>query len=229
MNGSLKTRSAFDRELQRLRDDVVRLSYLAERAIKCGVQSLKEQDVKLAREIIADDHKLNALRFEVENNCYRILALQQPTARDLRSVVTAIHIVVELERIGDHAAGIAHASIELAQEPHLKPLIDVPRMAGIAIEMLHDSLDAYLNWDAPKAQLTAERDTEVDELDRQVNHELVTFMLQDPRNIKRAMNLQWVSHSLERIADRVTNICERVVFMVTGEIGEFTNNENDRA
>ena len=225
MEGSMKTRTAFDRELQKLRDDIVRLSYLAESAIKRSIQSLKEQNVDLARQVIADDHKLNDLRFEVENACYRILALQQPAARDLRSVVTAIHIVVELERIGDHAEGMAKASIELAQESPLKPLIDVPRMADIAIEMLHDGLDAYLNWDAEKATATALRDGEVDQLDRQVAHELITYMLQDPRNITRAMNLQWVSHSLERIADRVTNICERVIFMVTGEISEFSDSE----
>jgi phosphate transport system protein len=217
---STRPRLALDRELTALRDNVLRLSTLVDSAIERSVQALKDQDVELARQVMADDLKVNDMRFEIEANCYRLLATQQPTARDLRSIVTAIHIVVELERIGDHAEGIAKTAIELAKEPMLKPLIDVPRMAQISREMMHDSLNAYLDWNAEQAGQIAQRDDEVDQLNDQVYRELLTFMLQDTRNINRATHLLWVSHNLERIADRITNICERVIFMVTGEMQE---------
>jgi phosphate transport system protein len=220
-----KPRHALDRELTVLRDNVLRISHMVDTAIDRSIQALKEQNPDLARQIIADDKKINALRYQIEEDCYRLLATQQPTARDLRSIVTAIHIVVELERIGDHAEGVAKLAIELSKEPMLKPLIDVPRMAQISREMMSASLNAYLNWDAEQAMQTAERDNEVDQLDDQVYRELLTFMLQDPRTITRATYLLWVSHNLERIADRVTNICERVVFMVTGQVKEVEDEE----
>ncbi|GAB4415425.1 MAG: phosphate signaling complex protein PhoU [Anaerolineae bacterium] len=215
-----QARATLDHELTRLRDNVLKLSHLVDRAIEQSVQALKDANVDLARQVIADDEQINALRYEVEQHCYLLLALQQPTARDLRAIVTAIHIAVELERMGDHARGIAKLGLQLAQEPPLKPLIDVPRMATICREMLHASLDAYLTRNAELAERTAHRDDEVDQLDEQVYRELLTYMLADPRNITRATLLLWVSHNLERIADRITNICERVIFMVTGEITE---------
>lgn len=213
----LRSRASLDRALAMLRDDVLRMSDMADSALERAIESLKTQDADLAQQTIEDDKKINDLRYQIEVDCFRLLATQQPTARDLRSIVTAIHVVVELERIGDHAKGIAKSAIPLAQEPMLKPLIDVPRMAQIAREMMHASLEAYLNWDAEQAEKTVVRDSEVDHLDQQVYRELLTYMLQDPRNINRATQLFWVSHSLERIADRVTNICERVIFMVTGQ------------
>lgn len=216
-----KVRSILDRELTILRDNILRISTMVESAIERAVLALKDQNVDLARQVIADDEAINALRFDVEGHCYRLLALQQPTARDLRVIVTAIHIVVELERIGDHAAEIAKIAVELAKEPLLKPLIDIPRMAKIGRDMMRASLDAYLNWNAEQARRTVERDTEIDHLNDQIYRELLTFMLQDPRNINRATHLLWVAHHLERIGDRITNICERVIFMVTGEIGEL--------
>lgn len=216
----LKARTTLDRELIALRDNVLKLSHLADGAIERSVQALKEADVDLARQIIADDEQINALRYQVEQECYLLLVLHQPAARDLRAIVTAIHIVVELERIGDHARGIAKLAIPLAAEPPLKPLIDVPRMAQISREMLRAGLQAYLDYDADLAARTALRDDEVDQLDEQVYRELLTYMISDPRTISRATYLLWVSHNLERIADRMTNICERVVFMVTGEIVE---------
>lgn len=220
-----KSRPSLERDLTDLRDNVLKLSFRAEQAIERAVQALKEQNVELARQVMADDHEVNAARYEIERQCYLLLATQQPTARDMRSIVTAIHVVVELERIGDHAADIAKTAIELAQEPMLKPLIDIPRMAEISREMLRASLNAYLGWDAAQAQAIIERDAEVDQLDSQVYRELLTFMLQNSHNIARATHLFWVSHSLERIADRITNICERVVFMVTGEFGEVDAEE----
>lgn len=215
-----QARATLDHELVRLRDNVLKLSHLVDRAIEQSVQALKEANVDLARQIIAADEQINTLRYEVEQHCYLLLVLHQPAARDLRAIVTAIHIVVELERIGDHARGVAKLAIQLAQEPPLKPLVDIPRMATVCREMLHASLDAYLSRNIELAERTAQRDDEVDQLDEQVYRELLTYMLADPRNITRATQLLWVSHNLERIADRITNICERVIFMVTGEITE---------
>lgn len=220
-----KSRSQLDRELTALRDNVLRIGHMADTAIERAVQALKEQNVELGRQVIADDQAINTLRYQIESNCYRLLALQQPTARDMRSVVTAIHIVVELERIGDHAEDVAEHAIALAQEPLLKPLIDLPRMAQIARDMMRSSLNAYLDWDAEQAEHTIQRDREINQLDEQVYRELLTFMLQDPRNISRATHLLWTSHDIERIGDRVKNICERVVFMVTGQVKGVEDDE----
>jgi phosphate transport system protein len=217
----VKVRSSLDQALLSLRDDVLKLSYFVDLALDRAVHALRDQNIDLARDVIRDDDQINAMRYAIERQCYRLLALQAPAARDMRAVITAIHIVVELERIGDHAASIAKTAEELADAAPLKPLIDIPRMTQIAREMLKASLSAYLNWNAEEAQVTVERDVEVDQLDAQLTRELLTFMLQDTGNINRAMKLQWVSHNLERSADRITNICERVIFMVTGEITEI--------
>lgn len=222
---SVKARGLLDRELTILRDNVLRLSYMVDHAIDRSIQALKTQNTQLARQIIADDKKINVFRYQIEDECYRLLATQQPTARDLRSIVTAIHIVVELERIGDHAEGIAKLALELAKESMLKPLIDIPRMAEISREMMRASLNAYLDRNAEQARLTAERDSEVDQLNDQIYRELLTFMLADPRNITRATYLLWTSHNLERIADRITNICERVIYMVTGEMSPLKEDD----
>jgi phosphate transport system protein len=221
-----KPHGLLDQEVTALRDQVLKISFLVEKAIEQAIQSLKNQDVELARGIIADDAEINRLRYDLEKKCYLLFATQQPTARDMRSIVTAIHVAVELERMGDHAEGIAKLSLELAKEPMLKPLIDVPRMAQIGTEMMRASLNAYLTWDETLARQTIDRDAEVNELDTQVYRELLTYMLQDPHNISRATYLLWVSHNLERIADRVTNICERVLFMITGEVVESGDEEN---
>ncbi len=221
----LKSRSLLDRELTALRDNILRIGHMADSAIERALLALKEQNVELGRQVIADDQAINALRYQIESNCYRLLALQQPTARDLRSIVTAIHIVVELERIGDHAEHVAEHAIALAQEPMLKPLIDLPRMAQTARAMMRASLNAYLDWDAEQAEQTIQRDREIDQLDEQIYRELLTFMLQDPRNINRATHLLWTSHDIERIGDRIKNICERVIFMVTGQVKGTENDE----
>ncbi|MCD4685981.1 MAG: phosphate signaling complex protein PhoU [Anaerolineae bacterium] len=218
-----KVRSSLDEALLMLRDDVLKLSFFVDQALDHAVRALREQNIELARQVISDDDQINALRYAIERQCYLLLALQQPAARDMRAVITAIHIVVELERMGDHAASIAKTAEELASEAQLKPLIDIPRMAQIAREMLKASLSAYLSWSAEEAEATVARDVEVDQLDAQLTRELVTFMLQDTGNINRALKLQWASHNLERIADRITNICERVIFMVTGDLTELDN------
>jgi phosphate transport system protein len=218
MTNLSRSREGFDRDLTSLRDNVLRLTNMTDTAIERAMQALVERDDNLAKQVVMDDKPINRMRYNIEEECYRLIATQQPLARDMRMIITAIHIVVELERIADHAAGIAKLSLELSKEPPLKPLIDIPRMAKISREMLKDTVDAYLSWDSVKAQQITERDDEVDMLDSQVYRELISFMIQDPRNISRATYLLWTSHNLERIADRITNICERVMFMVTGDV-----------
>jgi phosphate transport system protein len=185
------------------------------------MRALREQDREAAHQVIVGDEQINARRYDVEERCLRLIATQQPTARDLRAIVAAIHIVTELERIGDYASGIAELAIRLSGQPFIKPLIDLPCMAQIDQEMVCASLEAYLRCDSELALSTARRDAEIDQLDDQIYRELLTYMLEDPTTITLATYLLWVSHKLERIADRVTNICERVVFMATGELKEF--------
>lgn len=216
-----KARGLFDRQLMELRDGILYLADMADHAIERAVWALKQQDVELAEQVVAGDAAINAKRFQLEDQCITLIATQQPAAGDLRAIVAAIHIVTELERMGDYARGIADLAVRLADEPHLKPLIDIPRMAEVDREMMHASLEAYINRDPNLAIETAKRDTEIDNLYDQVYRELLTYMLQDTKTITRATHLLWVAHKLERIADRVTNICERVVFMTTGELGEL--------
>jgi len=217
----IKARALFNRELADLRDNILHLGSMVETAIERAVQALKEQDKDLARQVITGDVEINTRRYDIEEQCLRLIATQQPAAGDLRAIIAAIHIVTELERMADHASGIAELAIRLADQPHLKPLIDVPRMAKIDGEMIRASLDAYFKRDPELALETAKRDAEVDGLYDQVYRELLTYMLSDPRTITRATYLLWVGHNLERIADRVTNICERVIFICTGEVKEL--------
>ncbi len=216
-----KARELFDRELTDLRDNILHLGKMTETAIKLAIQALKEQDKDLARQVMAGDEKINDKRYDIEEQCLRLIATQQPAARDLRAIIAAIHIVTELERMGDYASGIAELAIRLADQPHLKPLIDLPRMAKTDQEMIQASLKAYLKHNPDLALETAKRDAEIDQLYDQVYRELLTYMLEDPKNITRATYLLWVAHKLERIADRVTNICERIIFMSTGEFKEL--------
>lgn len=218
MDGS---RGLFNRQLIDLRDNILDLGEMTKTAIEQAVWALKEQDASLARQVIANDEAINTRRYDIEEQCLMLIATQQPAAGDLRAIIAAIHIVTELERMGDYAAGIAELAIRLADQPHLKPLIDLPRMAEIDREMIHDGLEAYLKHDPDLAFETAKRDAEIDGLYDQIYRELLTYMLEDPRNITRATYLLWVAHNLERIADRVTNICERVIFMITGEFKEL--------
>lgn len=216
-----KARALFDRDLTNLRDNILYLGSMVETAIERAVQALKEQDVDLARQVIAGDAEINSRRYDIEEQCVRLIATQQPAAGDLRAIIAAIHIVTELERMADHASGVAELGARLAGQPHLKPLIDVPRMAKIDQEMIRASLDAYVKRDPDLALETARRDAEIDGLNDQVYRELLTYMLSDPTTITRATYLLWVTHNLERIADRVTNICERVVYMCTGRMEEL--------
>lgn len=214
-------RESFDHQFEALRDDISVLSDLADAAIAQSIQALEQQDVTLAEEVMAHDEAINTRRYEIEETCTTLIATQQPAVRDLRAIVAAIHIVTDLKRIADYASGIAELTIQLSDEPLLKPLIDIPRMASLSREMIRASLDAYIRRDSDLARETARRDVEIGGLYDQIYRELLVYMLADPKSITRATHLLGVAHKLERIADRATNICERVVFMVTGEVEEL--------
>ncbi|MCL4459674.1 MAG: phosphate signaling complex protein PhoU [Chloroflexi bacterium] len=214
-------REAFERQLQGLQDDLLVLGSMVDKAIDRSVEALKRRDVEMAKQVIKDDAEINKKRFEIEENCLLLIATQQPMATDLRVIAAVMNIIVELERMADHAEGIGKIVVMMGDEPLLKPLIDIPRMSEKARQMLRRSLDAFLNRDVEAAKQISSEDDEVDALYNQVYRELLTYMLQDPRTISRATHLLWVAHNLERIADRVTNICERVVFTVTGRMEEM--------
>jgi phosphate transport system protein len=217
----MNTRTAFDRQLSEVEEDMLLMAGMVERAIERSIESLRNRDIDLARQIIADDAAINRKRYETEEKCLELLATQQPIARDLRAIVAVLHVIVDLERMGDHAEGIAKISIMLASDPPLKPYIDIPRMAEVAIRMLRGSIDAFKQRDVEQARRICSEDDEVDALYDQVYRELIFYMLNDPKTIERATHITWVAHNLERIADRVTNICERVVYMVEGRIEEL--------
>jgi phosphate transport system protein len=217
----MSIRSTFEHELDNLRDDLLKLGSMVDMAISRSIQALKERDQRLAQQIITDDDKVNDLRFDIEEACLSLIARQQPTARDLRFIIAAMNIVLDLERMGDHAAGIATIVLRMGDEPLLKPLIDLPRMAHISQNMLRQSLDALVSGDAQQALAITQIDDEVDQLYNQIFRELISFMIEDPRTVTRAMYLLFCAHNVERIADRVTNICERVVFVSTGRMEEI--------
>jgi phosphate transport system protein len=214
-------RNVFDRHLAEIQEEMLVMADMVETAIQRSLEALKSRDVELARQVIADDVKINQKRYDDEERCLELIATQQPLASDLRTIVAVLHMIVDLERMGDHAEGIAKIAVILGDEPPLKPYVDLPRMADIASEMLRESLEAFKHRDAEQARAIIDRDDEVDALYDQVYRELLTYMIGDPRTIERATHLIWVAHNLERIADRVTNICERVVFLVTGRMEEL--------
>ena len=220
-------RSALDREQNRIKDDILRMGSMVETAIDRSITALKQRDAGLAQQIIDDDVKINQMRFQIEEECLTLIATQQPAARDLRSTIAATHVAVELERMADHASGIASITLRMLDQPLLKPLIDVPLMANIAREMTRGALDAFIRRDAELARQIAARDDEIDQLYQQVFRELLTYMLEDPKNISRATYLLWVAHNLERVGDRATNLCERAIFISTGELGELNTESNN--
>ena len=214
-------RETFDRELQRLQDETLALGSMVENAIIDSVDILKRRDMAGSRRLIAQDRDINAKRFSIEADVLILIATQQPMAGDLRTLAAILDIASELERIGDYAKGIAKVNLLIGEGPLIKPLIDVPRMAEKARDMLHRALDAFARGDTDLAWAIPAEDDEVDSLYDQVYRELITYILADPRVIEQANYLLWVAHNLERAADRVTNICERVVFTVTGELLEM--------
>ena len=217
----MRVRSGLDRQLRMLQDEVVILGGMVEKSIARAMDSLTRRDLEASNQVIAEDDFIDRKRFEIEEQCIDLIATQQPMAGDLRILVSMLHISVELERMGDYAEGIARINLLLGDEQLLKPLIDIPQMAEKAAAMLRRSLDAMVNRDTVTALQVCNDDDEIDALYDQVYRDLLLYMIQDPDTIQRATFLLWVAHDLERIADRATNIAERVVFLVTGKMEEI--------
>jgi phosphate transport system protein len=216
-------RAHFDKELRELQDNLLRMGSMLDSAVGRAMQCLSERNLDLARQIVADDARVNALRFQIEEQCIALIATQQPLATDLRAIVAAMNIISDLERMADHAAGIAKTVLKMGDQPLLKPLIDMPRMAEEARDMLRTALDAYVNRDADAARSVADRDDVIDELYHQIFRDLVAFIANDPSTTTRALYLLFAAHNLERIADRVVNIAERVIFVTSGEMKELSS------
>ncbi len=220
-------RETFERDLQQLEDDVLTLGSRVELAITNSVAILKERDHPGAERLIEQDRELNEKRYALEARALTLIATQQPMAGDLRTIAAILSLASELERIGDYAKGIARVSLMMGDEPLLKPLIDLPRMADKTRDMLDRALQAFSERDVDLARAIPQEDDEVDGLYNQVYRELLTYIISDPRTIDQATYLLWVAHNLERAADRVTNICERVIFTVTGKLVEIKGGEQE--
>ncbi len=220
-------RKTFETEIQQVKDDVLVLGSMVEQAILNSVEALKKRDIKASEKIFEGDMEINKKRFDIENKLMVLIATQQPMAHDLRLLASCMEIISELERMGDYAKGIANINLRMGDAPLLKPLIDIPRMAQIGVDMLHHALTAFVNEDVEAAQSIPVQDDEVDALYNQVYRELMTFVIQDAKTMERANWLLWVAHNLERVADRVTNICERTVFIVTGEMTEIKSTDDE--
>jgi len=220
-------RKTFETEIQQIKDDVLMLGSMVEQSLLDSVEALKKRDIKASERISQFDGEINKKRFEIETQLMILIATQQPMAHDLRLLASSMEIISELERMGDYAKGIAKINIRMGDQPLLKPLIDIPRMAQKGADMLHRSLTSFVNEDIETAKQLPMEDDEIDALYNQIYRELMTFVIQDPTNIERANWLLWVAHNLERFADRVTNICERTVFIATGEMTEIKSTNDD--
>jgi len=217
----METKAAFHQYFKEVEGDVLEMGNTVVKAIERAIEALKKRDLTLAHQIIADDAHINRQRFSIEDKCIGLIAAQQPMASDLLLIVAVLNIATELERIGDYAEGIAKIVIMIGDEPLLKPLIDIPRMAEITLEMINQGLQSFVTRDVELAMRVVSLDGVVDSLYDQVFRELLTFMMVDPKTTNRATRLIWVAHNLERAADRATNICERVVYTVTGKMEEI--------
>ncbi|MEX2356245.1 MAG: phosphate signaling complex protein PhoU [Thermaerobacterales bacterium] len=217
------TRGAFQQELAQLRSDVLRMADMVEESIQKSVEALQTQNVALAEQVLAGDDKIDAMEHRIENRSLELLALQQPMAVDLRAIGTALKMVTDLERMADHGVDIAKATKRMADQPYMKPLVDIPRMAEIAREMLRDGVTAYIEGDTALAKAIAERDHSLDHLFGQIFRELLTYMISDPRTIEQATQLLVVASALERVGDHATNLGEWVIYMVTGERMELND------
>lgn len=217
----MEIRSAFHKRLKEIQDDVLIMGTLVGDAILASVEALSNRNLDLAQQIVSGDQTINRSRFEIEEKCIQLIATQQPMASDLRIIVAVLNIITEVERIGDYAVGIAKITMMIGNEPPLKPLVDIPRMASQTVDMLRRSLEAFISHDAEAARKISAEDDLVDHLYDQVFSELLLFMMEDPKTVTRATRLIWAAHDLERSADRVTNICERVVYVETGKMEEI--------
>ncbi|MBI5292427.1 MAG: phosphate signaling complex protein PhoU [Chloroflexi bacterium] len=216
-----RTRATFDHSLQAVQDDLLRLGSMLDAAVSRAIQALANSDSALARHVVVDDGNINALRFKIEEACLRLIATQQPAARDLRTIVAAFSIVSDMERMADHAAGIAKTVIRMGNEPLVIPLDEIPHMAEECRAMLHTALDAYIRHDVDLARTLPKRDDVVDALYERLFHTVVTTIAETPGASTRALYLLFAAHNLERIGDRAVNIAERVIFITSGEMKEL--------
>jgi phosphate transport system protein len=215
-------RTLFEKDLQKLQDDILLLGSMVEDSILASIKVLQKRDLDGSRRLIEADERINQKRFAIEDEILRLIATQQPMASDMRNLAAALEIVTELERIGDYAKGIANINLMIGPGPLIKPLVDIPRMADKCCDMLYRSLNAFVRRDIELAKAIPEEDDEVDDLYNQVYHDLIQMIMEKPAVIDQATHLLWVAHNLERTADRVVNICERTVFMVTGAMKEIS-------
>ena len=215
------TREAYHKALKELQDEVLKMSAMVGTAIKESMEALKDRDMEKSRRIVKNYMLINRMRFDIEEKCIRLIATQQPMAVDLRVLASIINVITYLAPIGDHPEGIAKISVSIGDEPLVKPLIDMPVMAGKALSMLQRCMIAFVARDAEAAKKICNEDDEVDLLYDTIYNELVLLMVQDPKIIKDATYLIWAAHNIERMADRVTNIAERVVYMATGKMEEM--------
>lgn len=222
-------RETLDRKLRHLLDEILVMDSMVENSTLQAVQALKDHDVELARQIYAFDKRINERRFELENEVIITIATQQPImAGDLRVIASIFEVVGELERMGDYAKGIAKICLLIGQEPHIKPLIDIPKMGELVISMLHRAVSAFVNMDIEKARSIPQEDDQVDELYNLVYHELIEVIIKSPSSVEQANHLMWAAHNLERMADRVTNICERTIYCVTGRLIEIDASDDEK-
>jgi phosphate transport system protein len=214
-------RQHYEKELQRLQDELLLMGSMVNQALRQAVEILKRQDLAAAQQLITDDKTINRRRFAIEDAVLTLIATQQPMARDMRFLAAVLELSSELERIGDYAKGIARITIYLGQDPVVKPLIHIPQMCAIVNEMLRMALDAFINLDVTTARQIPHEDDKVDELYNTVNRELIQLVIANPSIMDRANYFSWAAHNLERAADRVVNICERIVYTATGEFIEM--------
>ncbi len=218
-------RGHYNQDLQNLQDELLLMGSMVTQALTDSLEALRRQDLNLAKQIIANDRTINAKRYKLEEECLTLIATQQPMARDMRLIAGVMEISSELERMGDYAKGIARITQYIGKEPLVKPLVHMPQMCEIVVEMLRNSLDAYVNQDIQAARTIPKRDDAVDNLYNTINRELIDIITKNPNRIDHANYLSWAAHNLERAADRVTNICERIIYTVTGEFVEMDVDE----
>jgi phosphate transport system protein len=215
------SREHYIQKLMDVKHDVLRMGAMVEDIIASSIKALVEQDIELAMRIPVDDDKIDMIDIEIEQKCVSLLALQQPLAKDLRIITTALKIITDLERMGDHAVNIAHTTMQIGKEPLIKPLIDIPKMAEIAQKMVNMSLNAFVDEDIEMAHKAAEMDQQVDDLYETVLNDLLALISSDKDAMQQASKLMFIGRYIERIADHTTNICERIIYMVTGELKEI--------
>jgi phosphate transport system protein len=215
------SRELFDKKLLDVKHNVLRMGTLVERIVDMSVTALKEKKLELAEMVNIEDNKIDRMDIEIENECMNLIALQQPIAKDLRTIATALKVITDLERMGDNAVNIAKITLDIGQEPLFKPLVDIPQMSVVVQRMVKLSLDAFLTEDIALAEKVAKMDEEVDEYYKRIFDEILTLLSKDTSITVQGTKLLFVGRYLERIADHATNICERVIYMVTGELKEI--------